>query len=235
MPRKSFKDLHFKTAEQIKLNSKKLKCKICGKKMRGKSTLSRHISHAHSKIPPVKREKMVIDAYFGQAKVDDAIKKYKNRTYNLSTIPIDISRYIRLAEIEQDDVEKIKTVKKIDLDKIDRKKPEIPENYSVVKVVDKSEEDSPIYFVEDAVFDMESQKFKLKLTQTLDQAIPLVLLREGIKKLGLEDSKIYIELNDELYVPDSIETIPDEEVTEDRVQSTVAFHRNSSSKKQEDK
>ena len=88
--RKSFKDLHFKTAEQIKLNTKKLKCKLCGKKVRGKSTLSRHISHAHSDIDPVKREKYVIDEYFGKAKVDDAIKKYKARIYNLSTIPIDI-------------------------------------------------------------------------------------------------------------------------------------------------
>lgn len=226
----SYQDRHFKTADQVKLNSKQLSCKICGKKMKGKSTLSRHISHAHSNIPIAKREKMVIDAYFGQAKVDDTIKKYKNRTYNLSTLPIDISRYISLAQIEQDDLDSSDRTNQEEFKKVEKKKIEVKPNYPIVKVVDDFKKDAPVYFVEDIFYDYGDGKLKLRLTQSLDEALPIVLLREFLNKLKLKNSNIYIEFDNELISPKKIDTIPDEEVGEDRVQSTVTFSGKSESK-----
>lgn len=236
MPRKSFKDLHFKTSEQIKLNTKKLKCKICGKKVKGKSTLSRHISHAHNKIDPVKREKMVIDAYFGQAKVDDAIKKYKNGIYNLSTIPIDISRYISLAEIEPYDAEETKKTKVKEISKTEKEKLEIPKNYSIVKVVDSSDESAPVQFVKDAVYDFADDKLKLKLTQTLEDALPYVVLKAFVTKLKLKDSIIYLIVGkeDKIVKAESSTPLTDSEVGEDRVQCTVTYSGNFSSKEEKD-
>lgn len=233
MPRKTYKNLHFHTAEQVKLNTKKLKCKVCGKKVRGKSTLSRHISHAHSNIDPVKREKMVIDEYFGQAKVDDAIKKYKARIYNLSTIPIDISRYIRLAEIEQDDFENKKAVRKKEIEKKEKEKIKIPEDYEIVLVKDSNaDKDAPAEFVEDIVFDMEDQKLRLKLTQTLDQALPFDILKAFIKKLNLEDSIIYISKNDEDYPVTDVDLKTDDEETGDRVRCAVTYSGKSKKEKE---
>lgn len=233
MPRASYKDLHFKTAEQVKLNSKKLQCKVCGKKMKGKSTLSRHISHAHNNIDPVKREKMVIDAYFGQSKVDDAIRKYQKRIYNLSTIPIDISRYIALAEIQQDDIDVQKRITPDEVRKMEPPKIEIPENYSVIRIEDSSEKDAPVKFAEDIVYDFNDNKLKLKFTETLDQAIPFILVKEFVNKLKLKDSIIYLSLpNGEIKPATKITTIPDEKVDKDRVQCTVTFSGNDFSKKE---
>ena len=235
MPRASYKDLHFKTAEQVKLNSKKLQCKVCGKKMKGKSTLSRHISHAHNNIDPVKREKMVIDAYFGQSKVDDAIRKYQKRIYNLSTIPIDISRYIALAEIQQDDIDVQKRITPDEVRKMKPPKIEIPENYSVIRIEDSSEKDAPVKFAEDIVYDFNDDKLKLKFTETLDQAIPFILVKEFVNKLKLKDSIIYLSLpNGEIKPATKITTLQDEKVDKDRVQCTVTFSGNDSSKKEKE-
>jgi len=233
MPRKSYQKLHFHTAEQVKLNTKRLKCKVCGKKVRGKSTLSRHISHAHSNIDPVKREKMVIDEYFGQAKVDDAIKKYKARIYNLSTIPIDISRYIRIAEIEQDDYAEKKDVEQKKIDKKKKEKIKIPEDYDVVSVKDSNaDKDAPVEFVEDVLFDFEEEKLKFKLTQSLENALPYDILKAFIKKLNLEDSIIYISKNDENYPAEKVDLKTDEEVAGDRVRCAVTYSGNSKKEKE---
>ena len=237
MPHKSFKDLHFKTAEQIKLNTKRLQCKVCGKKMRGKSTLSRHISHAHNNIDPVKREKMVIDAYFGQSKVDDAIRKYKSRIYNLSTIPIDISRYIALAEIEQDEPDEKRKITRDQVKRLKVDKIEIPKNYSVIEVVDSSEnEAADVKFADNIFYDFEDGKLKMNITETLDKAIPFILVKAFIKKLSLEDSIIYISLPDGSTKPiKNIEIKSDEEIGKDRIQCTVTYSSNSSKEKTEDK
>jgi len=233
MPRKSYQKLHFHTAEQVKLNTKRLKCKVCGKKVRGKSTLSRHISHAHSNIDPVKREKMVIDEYFGQAKVDDAIKKYKARIYNLSTIPIDISRYIRIAEIEQDDYAEKKDIEQKKIDKKKKEKIKIPEDYDVVSVKDSNaDKDAPVEFVEDVLFDFEEEKLKFKLTQSLENALPYDILKAFIKKLNLEDSIIYISKNNENYPAKKVDLKTDEEVAGDRVRCAVTYSGNSKKEKE---
>ena len=230
--RKSFKDLHFKTAEQIKLNTKKLKCKLCGKKVRGKSTLSRHISHAHSDIDPVKREKYVIDEYFGKAKVDDAIKKYKARIYNLSTIPIDISRYIRLAEIEPDDLQTVKKLKKEELPKHSNEKIKVPEDYSVVQLADyDAEEDAPMQFVEDIVLDLDNEILKLKSTQTLKDSLPFDLLKAFVRKLKLKDIPVFVVgKNKDLCKISSIESVTKDEVTDDRIQCVVTYSEKDESK-----
>lgn len=233
MPRKSYNKSHFHTAEQVKLNTKRLKCKVCGKKVRGKSTLSRHISHAHSNIDPVKREKMVIDEYFGQAKVDDAIKKFKARIYNLSTIPIDISRYIRLAEIEQDDYAEKKDTEQKKIEKKEKEKIKIPDEYEVVSVKDDNgDKDLPIEFVEDCVFDFEDQKLKFKLTQSLEQALPYDIIKAFVKKLNIEDSIIYISKNDENYPAKKVDLKADEEVAGDRVRCAVTYSGNSKEEKE---
>lgn len=233
MPRKTYKNLHFHTAEQVKLNTKRLKCKVCGKKVRGKSTLSRHISHAHSNIDPVKREKMVIDEYFGQAKVDDAIKKYKARIYNLSTIPIDISRYIRLAEIEPDDYVDSKKKEPEKIEKKEKEKIEIPEEYDVISVKDSNgNKDDPIEFVENVEFDFEEEKLKFTLTQSLEEALPYDTFKAFIKKLNLEDSIIYISKNDENYPANKVDLKTDEEVAGDRVRCTVTYSGNSKKEKE---
>ena len=87
---------HFKTAEQKHKENVILKCKVCGQKMQGKSTLSRHISHAHDEMDPADREKLVIDAYYGKDVVDRTIRKFKNGEYKDKALPIDIGKYLRI-------------------------------------------------------------------------------------------------------------------------------------------
>ena len=87
--------------EKVKAKHTKMHCKLCGKDMVGKSTMSRHLGAAHGDIPADKRERILIDEYFGSAKVAKVLHDYIHGKYNLTNLPIDISRYIYLAGIKQ--------------------------------------------------------------------------------------------------------------------------------------
>ena len=89
------------TPEQVKAKHAKMHCKLCGKDMIGKSTFSRHLGAAHNDLSPEKRERILVDEYFGPATVSRVLKDYKAGKFNLSNLPIDLTRYIYLAQIKQ--------------------------------------------------------------------------------------------------------------------------------------
>ena len=165
------KSKHFKTAEQKHKETVMLKCKVCGQKMQGKSTLSRHISHAHDEMDPADREKLVIDAYYGKDVVDRTIRKFKEGEYKDKALPIDIGKYLRLAEIKPNDEEEDKKPEE-DKFETDPYKFDYESDKQLVKVKDLAEEeyhdkkvDKENFYVEDATFYDEENVLMLSTTK----------------------------------------------------------------------
>ena len=107
------------------------------KNMLGRQSLARHLGHSHKKINPVKREKIVIDKFYGANLVNSTIEKYKAGIYTNYDLPINIVRYIKLADIKKNEPNKKTPEKKEDKE---QKRELVDENYTVAKVVLKDEE-----------------------------------------------------------------------------------------------
>ena len=118
-------------------DKKKLVCPFCHKQLFGRQSLARHLGHSHKKINPIKREKIVIDKFYGANLVNSTIEKYKAGIYTNYDLPINIVRYIKLADIKKNEPDK-KTPKKKDDE--EQKRELVDENYTVAKVVLKDEE-----------------------------------------------------------------------------------------------
>ena len=227
---------HFKTAEQKHKENVILKCKVCGQKMQGKSTLSRHISHAHDEMDPADREKLVIDAYYGKDVVDRTIRKFKNGEYKDKALPIDIGKYLRLAEIKPDKDEEKKKDKEIsyDEDPLERK---YESDKQLVKVKDLADEeyhdkkvDKENFYVEDATFYQEESVLMLSITKGKTTALDFRLLLKYIEEKDAEESKILIASNDEIYPAISVEVKDPEEAAGSQIKCVVAYDSTKSNK-----
>jgi len=224
------KGRQFKTAEQKHKEKVILKCKVCGQKMQGKTTLSRHISHAHDEMDPADREKLVIDAYYGKDVVDRTIRKFRKGEYKNKAVPIDIGRYLRLAEIKPDE-EKVQKKRKEIVYKEDPPKKEYHSDKELVKVKDLAEEeyhdkkvDKVNFYVEDAILDQESGKIELTITKGKTTAIDFKLLKKFIEENEAEDSMLYVTTGEEeTYPVESVEIRDPDEAAGSQVKCIVAY------------
>ena len=230
------KDTHFKTAEQKHKENVVLKCKVCGQKMKGKSTLSRHISHAHDEMDPVDREKIVIDTYYGHDVVERTIRKFKNGEYKNKAIPIDIGKYLRLAEIKPDKKEE-KKAKKEDPDKEDPPTMDYESDKQLIKVKDLAEEeyhdkkvDKENFYVEDATFYEEENVLMLSTTKGKTTALDFRLLLKYIEEKKAKGSMISITSNDGIYPAVSVEVKDPEEAAGSQIKCIVAYDSTKSDK-----
>lgn len=223
------KSKHFKTAEQKHKETVMLKCKVCGQKMQGKSTLSRHISHAHDEMDPADREKLVIDAYYGKDVVDRTIRKFKEGEYKDKALPIDIGKYLRLAEIKPNDEEE---EKKPEDDKFETDPYEFDyeSDKQLVKVKDLAEEeyhdkkvDKENFYVEDATFYQEENVLMLSITKGKTTALDFRLLLKYIEEKKAKKSMILISSNDEIYPAVSVEMKESDEAAGSQVKCVVAY------------
>ena len=207
--------MDFQTAKKIspekkKENEAKLKCKICGKEITGKETLSRHISHAHDEINEIRREKLVIDAYYGKSKVDKVIHDFENGKYpTIADLPIKIYKYLNLAGIKKggkvvskDGDEKKSSNKDDEVDIVSTSHDD--EQQTLILRNAKTEEKS---FVEDAVYNTEEDKLTLISTEKFEDSLTLEQLREFLEDKGVETKKLFVEKNDEVSKISSIEIV----------------------------
>lgn len=228
----------FKTAEQKHKENVILKCKICGEKIKGKSTLSRHISHAHNKIEPVKREKIVIDTYYGEDKVNKTIRKFKAGEYRNKAIPIDIGRYLRLAEIipdyKKDQEIKDKSNEKTDdikSDKSSNDTPYIKIDKLFVSVIDlasskekqEDKENKKTLYVYDLKYDKDKNEIIIDITKGRTISLSYQNILEFIEKNNAKNSILYICSNDKKYPVKSIEIKEDDEVAGDQIKCVVGY------------
>ena len=225
------KDKFFKTAEEKHKENVVLKCKVCGEEMKGKTTLSRHISHAHNNMDPVKRERIVIDTYYGKDKVDNVLRKYKNGEYLNKSLPIDIGRYIRLSglnkELKQKQDQENQDQENQDNDKDTGKK--------VVEVINKktlssNKEKTGIFYVSDLKIDKNNKIYIIK-TSNKENALSYNNIVKFIKKNSISDGILYVyETSDKIYPVISVKVKPTDEVDEDQIKCIVAYDSTKNSK-----
>lgn len=221
---------HFKTAEEKHKETVKLKCKVCGKKLIGKSTLSRHIAQAHNDMEPVKREKIVIDTYYGHDVVEKTIRKFKEGEYKNKEIPIDIEKYLRLAGIKPEDEEKAKNHNDEEDAVTDPSKIDIKSNKQLIKIKDLADDeyhdkkaDKENFYVEDATFYQEENVLVLSTTKGKTEALDFRWLLKYIEEKNAKDSIILISSNDEIYPATSVEMKESDEEAGSQVKCVVAY------------
>jgi hypothetical protein len=208
-----------------KKRMKKLVCPICKKELIGREALSRHISHAHRKINQVRREKMVIDKYFGTSQVKKAIDGYKNREYSLNGLPIDITRYIKLAKIKPFKVERDKDDAD-DNGKIKYRTIDIRDAYPVIKIVHYDVEGNltKMVYAYDC-FVLDGKKVVILTTANLEEAIAYKDIANYLRSLSawsdLKHTKIYVEYSkrhnpeNEIVFVSKLKKVPYEEIDKD--------------------
>lgn len=223
------KQKHFKTAEQKHKETVVLKCKVCGQKMQGKSTLSRHISHAHDEMDPADREKLVIDAYYGKDVVDRTIRKFKEGEYRDKALPIDIGKYLRLAEIKPNEEEKQKKHKENKFE-TDPYKFDYKSEKQLIKVKDLANEeyhdkkvDKENFYVEDATYYQEENVLMLSTTKGKTTALDFRLLLKYIEDKKAKGSMILLSSNDETYPAISVEVKDPDKAAGSQVKCVVAY------------
>ena len=225
------KSKFFKTAEQKHKEKVILKCKICGKKMQGKTTLSRHISHAHGEMEPVDREKIVIDTYYGKDKVDKIIRQVKDGVYKNKAVPIDIGRYLRLAGIKWEHDEEKKKHETPEY-KTKEKKTDYGSEKLLVKIVDLADEESHdkkideiVFYLDDILVDEEdSEKLILTKTKGKTSSLSYEQVLEFIEENDLKDGILFVSTSeDELQPVVSIDVKKDDEVTGNQIKCVVAY------------
>ena len=228
------KQKFFKTAEEKHKENVILKCKICGKKMKGKTTLSRHISHAHNDLDPVDREKIVIDTYFGKDKVDKIIRQVKAGVYKDKAVPIDIGRYLRLADIKwehDDDEKKIDHVKfNSDKNKKSNQDNEISSDKMLVQVRDLAKEefhdkksDEEIFYIDNIEPKNDGEKCLITTTTGKTTSLSYDQIVKYIKEQKLQDSILFVSIDEEEYPVVSVEVKKDDEVAGNQIKCVVAY------------
>ena len=207
--------MDFETAKKIspekkKENEAKLKCKICGKEITGKETLSRHISHAHDEINEIRREKLVIDAYYGKSKVDKVIHDFENGKYpTIADLPIKIYKYLNLAGIKKggkvidhNDDETNTSGKEDQTDAVSTSHDD--EQQTLVLRNAETEEKS---FVEDAIYNTKEDTLTLVSTEKFEDSLTLEQLREFLEDKGVETKKLFVKKDGEVSTISSIEIV----------------------------
>lgn len=198
------------TPEKKKENEAKLKCKVCGKEITGKETLSRHISHAHDEINEVRREKLVIDAYYGKSKVDKVIHDFENGKYpTIADLPIKIYKYLNMAGIK-------KGGKVVDKDD-GLEKPEKNGEEDSVSVASSETEDQTLVlrnakteeksFVEDAIYNTKEDTLTLVSTSKFEDSLTLEQLREFLEDKEITTKKLFVDKDGEISTISSIELV----------------------------
>ena len=232
------KDTYFKTAEQKHKENVVLKCKVCGQKMKGKSTLSRHISHAHDEMDPADREKIVIDTYYGHDVVEKTIRKFKNGEYKNKAIPIDIGKYLRLAEIKPEDEEEDDEKKEKETSfEEDPPTMDYESDKQLIKVKDLADKeyhdkkvDKENFYVEDATFYQEENVLTLSLTKGKTTALDFRLLLKYIEENKAKESMILISSHDEMCPATSIEVKDPDKAAGSQIKCVVAYDSTKSKK-----
>ena len=223
------KNKQFKTAEEKHKENIVLKCKVCGKKMKGKTTLSRHISHAHDNMKPVDREKIVIDTYYGKDVVDRTIRKIKNGEFKNKAVPIDIGRYLRLAGIKYEEED---PPKKHDALKYDAEPFEYSDNTDklFVQVRDISEkeshdykEDKKVYYIDDLQLNRKENKIYISTTKGKTSAMDYRLVLKFIEEMDVKDSTIYVSFAGNLYPVQTVDVRKDDEVPGNQIKCVVGY------------
>lgn len=223
------KNKHFKTAEQKHKENVVLKCKVCGKKMKGKTTLSRHVSHAHDEMKPVDREKMVIDAYYGKDVVDRTIRKVKNGEYKNKAVPIDIGRYLRLAGIKPEEEEK---QKKHETPKFDAEPFEYEDKTDKLfvqvrdirqKEAHDKKEDEDVYYVDDLQYSNKENELYLTLTKGKTSAMDYRLVLKFIEEKKISNSTLFVSFAGKMYPVETVYVKKPDEVAGNQIKCIVGY------------
>lgn len=196
------------TPEKKKENEAKLKCRVCGKKIIGKETLSRHLAHAHDEISEVRREKIVIDTYYGKQKVDSVIKDFENGKYKtIHDLPINIYKYINLAGIVKGSARKKEELDKFEKDD-DKKEVVVTNNgQNMETLILKNQVTEEKAYVEEGIYNSVKNTLTLIGTKKFEDSLTIEQLREFLEETEIKTSKIFVKLNDEISKISSIEII----------------------------
>lgn len=193
---------------------KLIRCKLCGKTYKKRQSLSRHLGHAHPNVPEVKRERILIDTFFGTDLVNKVIKDFKSGKYNVSNLPINIAKYLNLkgikpnSEKDKEDTDDKKKTKKEEID-----------SYCIVKIeteleVDDGEEpetETEVHYVKDIHVDEDEKKVKLYLTDELDKDV-ISLQEIRSRTVDFKDFTIEVKNYEEEYKIDSVEIDKDDKI-----------------------
>lgn len=225
----------FTTAEEKHRKNVLLRCKICGKKVHGRSTLSRHISHAHNNIKPSIRERIIIDTYYGRDVVNRILRKIKNGEYIDKAVPIDIGRFLRLSGIKTTnfDKNKIKKPNNVSTDSTNKnkktsdiKKINIKTDKLFVQVKDlnkEKEEEKEINYIGDLIYNKSDNSLKISITKGKTIAIDFNKIKEFIESLQIKNSVLYILNGNMLYPVNSVKVKNDDEVTGNQIKCIVGY------------
>lgn len=90
-----------------------MKCTICNKDFISRRSFSQHLTRTHSDyfITDIYKELFIINTLFTKDQIDEVLLGYKNEEYPITSLPIDIVKYITLLGIKRTPSEEKKTLR----------------------------------------------------------------------------------------------------------------------------
>lgn len=86
-----------------------IKCPICSSTFPDRMRFAIHIRAKHKEYNDLEREEMIVYTLFGKDTVETVVAEYTNETYCIASLPIDVSKLIKLRGLKRTSSEERKT------------------------------------------------------------------------------------------------------------------------------
>lgn len=88
-----------------------MNCKLCGKTLPNRRSLSGHYTRIHKLNDDIYKESLIVNTLYGEDNVKYYTEQYLSGNFSISCLPIDISKYLKLLGLKRTSSEERKTAR----------------------------------------------------------------------------------------------------------------------------